>query len=269
MNNCCLFLRGEVFITDATEECSQDITGLDGCLERPKSFTKLGNTSLLEFSVVSDIIGRENIFNKALERSRVNIEAVTINMTLECASKKNIIQAFFGDEINYEINEKTDTFCFDPGAETYILSRVPIEETVFLTDAFGNPVYFLTKDLDYTIVDNKLKVLDADLMPSSAVNIKVEYSFENLESYEIDALRLEPKYKEILFVGKNATGESEEVFELRCFRVLLKPIETFDLISKGAFFNLPLIGVVEESNNGWFKLKRQFRGKDELGNIIY
>lgn len=269
MEECCLFLRGEVYFANATSECSANVDSLSGCGEQVKSYVKVGNTSLLEANVSSAVIGRENVFNKSLAKSRVNIDRVELNITIECVSRHNLIHAFYGDQVEYELSTKEDRFCFTQEDKTYILSRVPTELTVSLVDGMGFHIIDLIENIDYTIDGNKLNVLDAELMPPEAVTLVADYEFENINSYEIDALSLEPQYKEVVFVGRNAAGDNDELIEVKYFRVLFKPIETFDLISKGTFFNLPLSGVVEESNNGWFKIKRQFGENDELGSIIY
>lgn len=269
MEDCCLFLRGEVYLADASSECSPGITGLSGCGELPKTYTKLGNTSLLEANVASSVIGRENIFNKAVERSRVNIESVSLDLTIECASMSNMVQAFFGDKVKYDSDEREDRFCFSKSDKTYLLTRLPSgDHTVALLDSFGNTTTFLVEGVDYLLTDNKVTLVNPESLPD-AVTLEVTYAFESVRSYELNALELSPTYKELVFVGKNATGESDETFEVKYFRVLFAPLAVFDLISKGQFLNLPLTGTVEESINGWFKIKRQFGGSNESGSVIY
>lgn len=256
---CCLFLRGDLFVADSPLECSKGVNGLLGCGEKPLTYRKLGNSSTCEVLINSEIYGKENVFNRVDPSSRMNIMGMNLNITLECVTKENLLLSLLGTENKRSSDTKKDLICFCRcfvDGDVIILSEVPLVDdlTVSLKDAFGNVLQVLIPEIDFTIEDNKLLLKNTDLYDEKGITIQAEYKYEIQTSYEIEALSNQSKYKDIVFVGKNASDD--ELVTVRFFRVLFQPINQFDLISKGTFLNLPLNGVVEESNNGWFKFEK-------------
>lgn len=269
MKECCFFLRGKVYLGDASEECSFGECDSLTCSQSEGGFLQLGNTSTLLLNINSQVIGRENKYNRAQARSRTNIEGVGIELNIECVSRLNLIQALYASEKNDFTSTSSDLFCkcINEG-EILLLKHAPIQDSivVYLVDAFGNNLRTLIADVEYKINGQEIELINAESFEESGISILAEYSFENDDMYELNFFDIAPKYKTIRFVGENVAENNENVqFEIP--RVLLNPIGSFDLISKGEFFNLPLTGVVEESNNGWFKITRGANNGESTSTI--
>lgn len=256
---CCLFLRGDLFIAESPLECSKGVDDSFGCTEKTLTYRKLGNSSTCEVMINSEIYGKENPFNKVNPKARMNIMGMNLNITMDCVTKENLALAFMATEKKKTSDEVKDLVCFCRCIEkgdTIILSETPVVDDmeVSIKDAFGNILQYLVNGIDYRIEDKKLIIIDAESFNENAITIQVVYRYELETTYELDSLMMNPSYKDVMFVGENvADGEKVSV---RFFRVLFQPISQFDLISKGSFLNLPLNGVVEESKYGWFKFEK-------------
>lgn len=264
MEECCLLLRGEFFIREALPECPP--VG-DLCEEKNAQYVKVGNTSTCEIEIDSRIMGRENVFNRVNPKNRVAIDRVGINITIECVNKKNLIEAINGTEIKEESSSIKERFCFSRSNNFLITKYRPENLVVSALDSFGNLVRFLIEGVDFTRDGSKIEIINFDNIDPIVESLELEYEFSENKIFSINALSGFSKYKDIFFKGKNISDNTD--VEVRFYRVLLSPMGGFDLISKDQFFNLPLVGVVEESNNGYFRLTQQEEGSDESGSVIY
>lgn len=243
-----------MYIADSLPECNDNIVSILGCGEPSLSYQKVGNTSQIELAISSEIIGRENRFNRINPKSRVAVTDVNINLLINCVTKKNLIQSLY--LLDNEKSEElvTETFC-SCDEKSFIINKRPIEGTLLVVtkDSLGNTIETLHFESDYTYANGVLGIQKS--LGHNVTFLEVSY-LPSLDTVESKFFSLAPSYKDVRFIGKNYGSEFQEEYDVRLFRVLLQPIESFDLISKDEFFNLPLTGVVEESKNGYFKILR-------------
>lgn len=266
MSECCLLLRGEFFIRDSLFECAKSPNHED-CDEKSAQYIKVGNTSTCEVRVDSQVVGRENIFNRANPKSRLLINGVDLNLIIECVSRDNLLQAFYSENDVEDSFSVSDRVCLDRENPFIFTKYTPSGLAITALDSFGNEVRPLIEGIDYTLNGSKIELLTLSTLDEIVENLSIDYSFDPSTVLSFRPFSATPKYKDVFFKGENkANGDPVEV---RFYRVLFNPLRSFDLISKDQFFNLPLEGVVEESNQGYFKLTLQKGGGNGPGSIIY
>lgn len=259
MSECCLFLRGELFIADALPECSNESDGLTGCGETSLNYRKVGNTSSIQVQINSLIIGRENKFNKVDPSSRVSVSGVNLSLVVNCANKLNLLQSLYAVTNTLEDDTKTEHFCVCSEIKEdkfLLLKYTPIRESAIVTlrDPLGNELMILEEGEDFLLSGNKIEIIKDN--GSDGDVIAIEYLVDNSKIYEAKFFSAIPSYKDVRFIGKNYATDSDETYDIRFFRVLFQPIASLEFISNGDFFNLPLESVVEESRNGYFKMTK-------------
>lgn len=258
----CLFFRGDFFIRNSPHECPPRP---DNCSPRLGAFRKIGNTSSFQVSIDSVVIGKENTFNRVKATNRTAIRAVSLSMTIETASRENLLFAF--DAIQDEITKESidERFCFDASQEYIILSYAPINDSLLLLgkDSFGNIVQVFSEGFDFK---RNGSLIDLDIVDPDVKTITASYDFNNTNIFSFKLKDNNKRYKEIFFKGFNIVDNSP--VELKFYRTLFNNISSFEIMSNGQFFNLPLNAVVEESNQGYFEMSI-IGEKDESGIVIY
>lgn len=266
-DDCCLLLRGEFFIKDSSFECAKNTNAFDSCGEKNSQYIKIGNTSSCEINIDSFVFGKENIFNKVSPENRIGINKVNISLMVECVNKENILQAFYGEEKVEESNSINERLCFSKTNPFIITKYNPKNLVISLLDSFGNLLSFLIEGTDYNISGSKIELINMPGIDARTSTLMLDYDFIPENTMSFDLFSRKPKYKDVFFKGFNV--ENNNSMEVRFYRVLFAPIANFDLITKDQFFNLPLSGVVEESNNGFFKITQQKDISNEPGSPIY
>lgn len=264
MDECCLLLRGDFFIRDSLHECPPNLEKCDNL--KSAGFSKIGNTSTCEVNIESRIVGKENPYHRVSPENRLAIDLVLISLTIECVSKNNLLLGFMGKQSINEKESLREIACFQRDKSHYLLQSLPHDLMVAGVDSFGNIVQILHADDDFILEENNLEILNIQDIDERVSRLVFNYDVVSSEVFTMAALKGMTRYKDVIFKGRNVSND--EAVEARFFRVLFNPLSQFDLISKDQFFNLPLNGIVEESNNGYFTLKTM-RKNDESGVIIY
>lgn len=261
--NCCLLTRGDLFISER-EDC--EIPELS-CETKGKSFKKIGNVLSCSITNVSEIFGTENKFVKTNDScARKSLVAVSISMTIGCASKKNLIMA-----LSEEILEEEESGSFEEKfcatelkkCDFFPLSKkAPVHDSVliYLLDIDNNIISSLEKDLDFSVSNSGVEILRDIVLgedDEEMVSILVDYDYNSSGFHKIDLSDKLSGYKRLYFKGTNYSEGGDGLFDARFHKVLLSPINNFDLISADDFFTITLTGVVEKVNGSFYEITKQ------------
>jgi len=260
---CCVLTRGEFFISD---NCS-DEGGCDGGLSEiicntEKGFKKVGNVSSCVVEITSQIIGKENEYNKTTSLcARTQVTGINISITFNCASRANLFRAMYAEIPAVGSGPATQDFCISELNEDdfFVFSKklaTKASVVVGLYDPMGNLVKTLVEDLDYRYEPYGITIAQEIDIEDASI-LKLSYNFNTAGYYEIDFLSKYQGYKTLYFKGTNYDSDEGTMFDAVFHKVLFAPISTFDLITRDEFLTLTLSGSVEKQNGSWFTLTKQ------------
>lgn len=257
--HCCVFTRGEFFIRDAALNCGDGGSDLV-CAQGP--FVKLGGLSSGMIEIQGNVLGRENEFNPACPESRLNVSNVTLSLTLQCASKRNLIQALIAGADANDAGTFIQDFCFNTLNDEMFFpfehkGLVADTVTVYLKDSLGEVISTLVEGTDYLVSSSGIQIMNNSIDITDAVTLRITYEYDNVNSIGMEFFNGAPKYKEVYFKGTNYGDGTETLFDAVIYRVLFAPLSQFDLISQGDFFTIQLVGSVEKTDGKWFKITKE------------
>ena len=254
--HCCVLTRGEFFVSDWQNSCGGD-SELQ-CNQR-KAFKKLGNVSSCAVEIDTEVIGTQNKFNLLDDTcSRTIVRAVRLQISLNCASKENLLRALYSEDEERDSGSFVEDFCISSLSECdfFPFSKLTASDvTVYLRDADGEAIATLVPDTDYAFSRSGIEIL-RDIDIEEAVTLRLAYSYDNDGIYGIEFLKKIHGYRTLFFKGTNYDS-GEALFDAIFNKVLFAPINSFDLITGDDFLTLNLSGVVEKDDNSWFKITKQ------------
>lgn len=264
ITDCCVLSRGEFFIADWASDCVGGLAEIL-CESTTSGFRKVGNVSTAAVSISSQSMGTQNKFIKQAEDcARVAIEGVSIDITLECASAKNLYLALFGEKKEDDSGTHTKDFCVDEdlsGCNFFPFDKVGAVDTdlqVLLISANGDLVATLEIDVDFTFSQSGIQILE-DYPILNGTSLRLIYTYDTTGFNEIDFLSRSIGPKALYFKGSNFNNDARNQFDFEFYKVVFTPISQFDLISRDSFFSISLSGRVEKdySRDSWFRLIKQ------------
>lgn len=261
--HCCVLTRGDFLISDWNGGCSCELSEIF-CGHKPYSaFHNVGNTSSAIVSIAAQIIGKENRFNPLDDTcARTMVEGVELTVTLNCASKENLLRALYSSKSTGSAGSKNDEFTIDSLSECDIFPITkhiadPESVVVSLRDPRGNNVYTLVYDVDYIFSKGTVQILRDDIDLLNAVMIRVAYNYNPVSIHEFEFLSAFQGYKSIIFKGVNYDSNEEALFDAIFPKVLFAPVSDFDLITKDGFLTLTIVGSVERDGDRFFRIIKQ------------
>lgn len=261
LEHCCVLSRGEFFISDWNSDCVGGLSEII-CGSQPSPYIKVGNVSTAAVNISSQVLGKENKFNKLDEIcSRVMIEGIDLSIEFNCASSYNLYQALFAEKKEPDSGTHTKDFCFSSLDEGMFFSfdKLGPQQTglqVMLRDPIGNLVKMLVEGVDYVYSISGITLLQ-DIDPEDASTLRLYYNYDTNGFHEFDFLSKFIGYKSIYFKGANYNTDDHTQFDCEFHKVLFTPINSFDLISRDGFFTLALTASVEKQGDSWFRLIKQ------------
>lgn len=263
LDYCCVLVRGEFFISDWGSECLGGIPDII-CESMPSAFKKVGNVSSANIQVSSSVLGRENKFNPMEDAcSRIAIEGVQLDITFSCASSSNLYRALFSSIKEVATGTDIKDFCISSLGECDFFpfnkpGSTNIGLGVYLRDSLGDLVKELIEDTDFKYSKSGIEIL-IDIDIEDATILRLEYDYDTEGFHEIDLLSQYMGYKTIYFRGTNYNDELGKSFDMEIHKVLFKPIDQFDVITKDDFLTITLSGTVEKckSKDTWFKITKE------------
>lgn len=255
----CLFLRGELFIADASESC--DLSGLS--CDEGLVFKKLGNISSVDVIFETTIIGKENEFIKSDDSCpRVPIISTNLTINLTSAHKQNLLMALYGSNVEPEQGSKVDSACVSSldKCDFFPFSKKkadPESIEVSLLDIDQEVVSTLFEGTDYKVNKSGIEILRDDIDLTNVDSISISYDFDTTGYNEIDFGSSKQGYKKLYFKGTNYAQKDNALFDVIFHKVLLKPVESLSLISTSEFVSFPLQGVAENVKGSPLKLIQQ------------
>lgn len=260
--HCCVFTRGEFFISDWQSSCVGGLSEII-CESVPKPYRKVGNVSSCSVNITAEILGKENKFNPLDETcARTMINGVQMTISFSCASIKNLYQAMYAEKLEDDSGRHVKDFCFETLEEcmlfTFDFQKASEDDLVVtLHDAEGNLESTLVVDVDYKYTQSGIEILRDDIVIGDAVTLRIAYDYDTAGFYSVDFKTKYQGYKSIYFRGTNYGGDEAAVFDAVFHKVIFPPISDFDLITQDDFLTLTLSGSVEEDNGSWYKLIKQ------------
>lgn len=267
VTECCVFTRGEFYISDTCNTYGGCEDGLDGIFcGVQNSFLKVGNVSSCQVEIQSQVLGKENMYNRTTNIcSRQQIISVDMQITFNCSSRNNLARALFSAGFETFVDPVSDTaldvFVISEAIECDFFpfsKKLATQATVVvgLYDAMGTLLQTLVEDEDYQYSKSGIQIIKEIDLPY-ATTVKISYSY-NTENYnEIDFNSKIPGYKTLYFKGINYGEDEAKMFDATFHKVLFGPISQFDLITKDDFLTLTLSGSVEKDSGSWFKIIKQ------------
>lgn len=261
--HCCVFSRGEFFIADYAASCAGTLQELFCGTQTSKPFRKLGNISSALVEISSSVLGIENEFNPVSETCpRSQVENVSLTVTLECASKDNLILALYGEAKELDSGSHVVDFCINSLSSCDFFpyekqKALHTGHSVVLKDPFGVAIATLVEDVDYKWSASGIEIINDSIVLGAAVTLRLIYDYNNANIHEIEFLDKQIGYKSIFFKGTNYADDSSAMFNATFKKVLFAPVDQFDLISKDSLFSLTLRGTVEKVDGSHFKLVKE------------
>lgn len=260
---CCVLVRGEFFISDWGSECLGGLPDIV-CDTMPSSFKKVGNVSSAVLQVTSSIIGKENKYNPMDDAcSRVAIEGVQLDITFSCASSFNLYRALFSSEKEIETGTDIKDFCISSlGEGDFFPFNKPgsteVGLGVYLRDSLGDLVKTLVVDVDFRYSKSGIEII-SEIDIDDATILRLEYDYDTEGFHDIEFLTQRPGYKTIFFRGTNYNDETGKTFDMEIHKVLFKPIDQLDVITRDEFLTISLSGTVEKckSKDTWFRIIKE------------
>lgn len=256
--HCCVFTRGEFYMRDAAP-CGS-VSELFCSAQGP--YKKIGNVSSAIVQIQGTVIGKENEFHPADPESRIEILGVNMSITMNCASKKNLMQALFAQDQESDSGTRVTDFCFTDSIDSndffpFEFKGVdPESVTVYLRTTLGVVKTLVLGD-DYLINSSGVQIVNDSIDPEGATIVRLAYSYDTADFSGIEFQTLFPKYKEIYFKGTNYGDGEASLFDAKFYRVLFAPINQFDLITRDEFLTISLVGSVEILDGKWFNITKQ------------
>lgn len=255
---CCVFLRGEMFMSDFDGSCdSSDFV----CGSNQRPYKKLGNTISCNLQIESQILGTENKHLKSDSTCpRSIISGIAITLVLACISKENLLKALYSIKAPIDSGNTTDSFCIeslDEGDFYPFRKKKALEETVEVKlTKVGGEVAVLVLGTDYRISKSGVELLqDVDILDATEIEISYAFQTEGFNVFDFASKKI--GYKSLYFKGTNYGEDELTLFDADIPKVLFRPLSGLDLINSGEFFTITLEGVVEKSGSTWFKLTKQ------------
>lgn len=250
---CCVFTRGEFFIRDSLLNCQSGEAPSLFCDN--STFKPLGNISNGIIEVSSQVIGKENFFNPAIAKSRLEISSTNFVVTLTCANDENIMRSLLAIATEPDSGSFVEEMCISDSiksGELLPFSKKGVESvTVYLTNAFDPPL--LVDPSKYIFDSSALRIVE-DIDATGYDNVRLVYDYDSSDYVEFNPFIQEPKYVEVYFKGFNMAGDENTVFDAQFYKVLFSIQNSTDLISKDEFITFSLVGSVEETTKGFFKI---------------
>lgn len=259
---CCVLSRGEFFISDWQSDCVGGLPGI-ACTAVQKPFKKVGNVSTAAVEITAQILGKENQYNKLDDTcARTLIEGVQITVTFACASRANLYRALFSEEPEIDSGRHIKEFCIDSLSECDFFPFDKMQASadnldVFLVDAMGLVITELVVDTDYKFSRSGVEILRDDIDIDDATTLRMAYDYNTENFFEMKFGSKMQGYKSLFFKGTNYADDETVVFDAIFPKVIFSPINQFDLIQTGEFLTLTLVGSVEKTSDGWFKITKQ------------
>lgn len=257
--NCCVFLRGELYIADYTDQCDNGLV----CESKRSPYRKLGNIVSSTVVIASQVLGRENKYNLVSNpKARTAIEGVGLEIVLGCASKENIALSLLSSIEPDETSTKIEQFCIDSLKECdffpFDKARADLESvSVFLKDEDDLVVKTLTIDVDYSLDRSGIKIINNSIDLDGAVTLNYSYNYNTADHAEIDFGIKGQTYKSLFFRGTNYADGTDALFDVYFYKVIFKPIDALGLIEGDEITTLNLQGKVEKVGTKYFKIIKQ------------
>lgn len=257
---CCVLTRGEFFISDACGGCEGGLPEILCEVQSP--FKKVGNVSSCLVEIQSQVIGKQNKYNKSSSLcARTQVTGVNLTITFNCASKENLYRALHADAPAVSTGSETQEFCVTTLSECdfFPFSRkVPTQATlvVDVLDAMGSVLETLEDEVDFIYSRSGIEII-ADLDIPDASVLRMVYDYNTAGFFDIDFLSKYSGYKTVYFKGSNYDAGGDGMFDAIFHKVLFAPVNQFDLITKDEFLTLTLSGSVDEADGSWFKITKQ------------
>lgn len=255
--SCCVLSRGSVYISDRGDCEIPEIS----CETDGGPFRKLGNVLSCQINNVSEILGTQNKHIKTNKVcARKTLIAVNITLTIGCASLKNLVLALSEKKEIAESGSSDDRFCVSEITDClfFPFSKNGIDpNTVIVTalDIDNEVISTLVADEDYSIDKSGITIL-RDVSAPGLVVLRITYDYTS-DGFGTAILSEKlSSYKKIYFKGVNYS-DGEGLFDAVFHKVLLKPVDNFDLISSDDFLTLTLSGVVEKVNGKFYEITKQ------------
>ena len=271
-DDCCFFGRGELFLSDATNNQSWGFNwglcwGESGTKQAPGR--PIGNVSALDINTTFDQRQVLSLGDRAFEPdcSVCVIESVEFSITMNCFSDSNLRQALFGTVTNRQANPvPVDAQVVLPTSEvpllcgTFIPFNEPGADVSSVVVERTDDGTILRPDLDYEVDACGIKLLRSFLF-STGVGLSLSYSYN--QNYRcIEPFTVDPKNVRLQFKGRNAANNNS-LYLVTLHNAKLSPASTLSLISEDDFSSLTLTGRLDPDRsikgNGvsqYFSIKR-------------
>ena len=251
--DCCVFTRGDFYISDYTSGCSN---GVQNCAADGKPLKKLGNVSSCVVTIESVNTGRENKFNPTCDDCpKIAITNMPISLSINCASSDNFLRALYAEKKVDESGEQVDTHCVSELSvndffrfSKYLASKDFV--SVELIDEDDIVIKTLIEDIDYKYHKSGIEIISNTITIDDADRLRVSYDYNTENYFQMDFGSKKIGYKSLFFKGTNyASAEGDKILDVILYKVLLNPISQFDIITKDDFFTINLSGVVEKDRS--------------------